>query len=138
MTARPPASSAVAAAQLEVLAVHADATAFYFAQLQARQLGRRPGPARCSSSGRAGGGGRRLPAATPHPAGPPSRTTFAAAAIPIRSCSTPGWVGMTTRRGGVVDRFRDRLMFPVHDPVRERVIDFLGRAPTEREDTRST
>jgi len=37
-------------------------------------------------------------------------------------------VALATRRGTVVDRFRDRLMFPVRDPSGERVVGFIGRA----------
>jgi len=44
-------------------------------------------------------------------------------------------VGTTTRRGSVVDRFRDRLMLPVRDPAGERVLAFLGRALTHSEGT---
>jgi len=44
-------------------------------------------------------------------------------------------VGLRTRRGTVVDRFRDRLMFPVRDPGGQRIVGFLGRALTEAEDT---
>ena len=44
-------------------------------------------------------------------------------------------VGLTTRRGSVVDRFRDRLMFPVRDPGGQRIVGFLGRALVEAEDT---
>jgi DNA primase len=57
-------------------------------------------------------------------------------------------VGLRTRRGGVVDRFRDRLMFPVRgDSFQnlkagsgqyargERIVGFLGRALTEDADT---
>jgi DNA primase len=36
-------------------------------------------------------------------------------------------VAMATSRGSVVDRFRDRIMFPVHDPDGQ-VIAFIGRA----------
>jgi len=39
-----------------------------------------------------------------------------------------GGVALATRRGTVVDRFRDRLMFPVRDPSGERVVAFIGRA----------
>jgi DNA primase len=35
----------------------------------------------------------------------------------------------------VVDRFRDRLMFPVRDPGGQRVVGFLGRALAEAKDT---
>jgi len=37
-------------------------------------------------------------------------------------------VGLATRRGSVVDRFRDRLMLPVRDPGGQRVVAFIGRA----------
>ncbi len=37
-------------------------------------------------------------------------------------------VALATRRGSVVDRFRDRLMFPVRDPSGRRVVAFIGRA----------
>jgi hypothetical protein len=71
-------------------------------------------------------------------------------------CSTSGWtalvdhlrtrgytdaqlldagIGLRTRRGTVVDRFRDRLMFPVRDPGGQRIVGFLGRALVEAEDT---
>src|SRR5664280_727365 len=43
-------------------------------------------------------------------------------------------MGLRTRRGTVVDRFRDRLVFPVRDPGGQRVVGFLGRALTEGED----
>jgi DNA primase len=44
-------------------------------------------------------------------------------------------VGLRTRHGSVVDRFRDRLMFPVRDAGGQRVVGFLGRALTEGDDT---
>ncbi len=37
-------------------------------------------------------------------------------------------VALATRRGTVVDRFRDRVMFPVRDPSGRRVVAFIGRA----------
>ena len=43
-------------------------------------------------------------------------------------------VGLRTRRGTVVDRFRDRLMFPVRDPGGQHIVGFLGRALTEADD----
>jgi hypothetical protein len=43
-------------------------------------------------------------------------------------------VGLRTRRGTVVDRFRDRLMFPVRDPGGQGIVGFLGRALTEGDD----
>ena len=42
-------------------------------------------------------------------------------------------VAMSTSRGSVVDRFRDRIMFPVHDPDGQ-VIAFIGRALDPSED----
>jgi len=44
-------------------------------------------------------------------------------------------MGLTTRRGSVVDRFRDRIMFPVRDPAGGPVIAFLGRAMVEADGT---
>ena len=43
-------------------------------------------------------------------------------------------VGLRTRHGSVVDRFRDRLMFPVRDAGGQRIVGFLGRALTEADD----
>ena len=37
-------------------------------------------------------------------------------------------VGLASRRGTVLDRFRDRIIFPVHDPAGEQIVAFLGRA----------
>jgi len=42
-------------------------------------------------------------------------------------------VAVATRRGGVVDRFRDRVIFPVRDASGERLVGFLGRALTDRD-----
>lgn len=119
--------------QLEVLArLHADAAVFYTAQLHADT----PDAARAQAML----GERGVPPA-------------AVAGYEL-GYAPPGWtalvdhlrgrgyddgqllaagVAMTARRGGVVDRFRDRLMFPVRDPAGERVIAFLGRAITEGE-----
>jgi len=44
-------------------------------------------------------------------------------------------VGLASRRGTVLDRFRDRIMFPVHDPAGEQVVAFLGRALDPAADT---
>src|SRR5664280_1618597 len=43
-------------------------------------------------------------------------------------------MGLRTRRGTVVDRFRDRLMFPVRDGGGQRIVGFLGRTLTEAAD----
>ncbi len=118
----------VSDADLAVLVrLHADATAFYAAQLAADT----PDAARA----------RQMLGQRTVPAG-------AVAAYEL-GYAPPGWtalvdhlhgrgytddqllaagVGTTTRRGSVVDRFRDRLMLPVRDPSGERVVAFLGRA----------
>jgi len=44
-------------------------------------------------------------------------------------------VGLASRRGTVLDRFRDRIMFPVHDPAGEQIVAFLGRALDPTGDT---
>ena len=124
---------AVTAAQAEALAqVHSDSAAFYTAQLHADT----PDAARAR-------------ALLEHRAIPP-----AAAAGYEFGYAPPGWtaltdhlrgrgwtdtqlldagVGMTTSRGTVVDRFRDRLMLPVRDAGGERVVGFLGRAVADAE-----
>jgi DNA primase len=129
------ADPAAAAAELAALArLHADAAAFYTAQLAAGS----PDAARATALLTA----RAVPAA-------------AVAGYEI-GYAPPGWtalvdhlrargytdaqlldagVGLRTRRGTVVDRFRDRLMFPVRDPGGQRVVGFLGRALAEAEDT---
>jgi len=129
------ATAAVTAADLAVLGrLHADATAFYAGQLAADS----PDAARA----------RQVLAQRAVPAG-------AVAGYEI-GYAPPGWtaltehlrargytddqllaagVGTTTRRGSVVDRFRDRLMLPVRDPAGERVLAFLGRALTHSEGT---
>ncbi len=121
--------------RVEALArLHADAAAFYTAQLAADT----PDAARA----RAMLTERAVPAA-------------AVAAYQL-GYAPPGWtaltghlhrlgytdaqlleagVGLTTRRGTVVDRFRDRIMFPVRDPSGERVIAFIGRAMVTAEGT---
>src|SRR5664280_648416 len=124
-----------AAAELAALArLHADAAAFYAAQLAAGS----PDAARATALLTA----RAVPAA-------------AVAGYEL-GYAPPGWtalvdhlrargytdaqlldagVGLRTRRGTVVDRFRDRLMFPVRDPGGQRIVGFLGRALVEAEDT---
>jgi len=129
------ADPAAAAAEVEALArLHADAAAFYAAQLAAGS----PDAARAAALLTA----RAVPAA-------------AVAGYEL-GYAPPGWtalvdhlrargytdaqlldagVGLRTRRGTVVDRFRDRLMFPVRDPGGQRIVGFLGRALVEAEDT---
>ncbi len=119
---------------VEVLVrLHADAAAFYTAQLAADT----PNAARA----RAMLTERAVPAA-------------AVAAYQV-GYAPPGWtaltdhlhglgytdphllaagVGLASRRGTVLDRFRDRIMFPVHDPTGE-VVAFLGRALDPAADT---
>jgi len=123
------------AAHVEVLArLHADAAAFYTAQLGCRTPD-----------------GARARAMLAERAVPP-----AVAAAYELGYAPPGWtvltghlrgrgytdaqllaagVGLTTRRGSVVDRFRDRIMFPVFDPDGGPVIAFLGRAMVAAEGT---
>jgi hypothetical protein len=43
--------------------------------------------------------------------------------------------GLVSRRGTVIDRFRDRLMFPVREASGERIIAFVARAVTEQAGT---
>jgi DNA primase len=129
------ADPAAAAAEVEALArPHADAAAFYTTQLAAGT----PDAARATALLTA----RAVPAA-------------AVAGYELGYAS-PGWtdlvdhlrargytdaqlldagIGLRTRRGTVVDRFRDRLMFPVRDPGGQRIVGFLGRALVEAEDT---
>src|SRR5664280_1221381 len=129
------ADPAAAAAEVAALArLHADAAAFYTAQLAAGS----PDAARAAALLTA----RAVPAAAV--AGyelgyaPPGWTAL------VDHLRTRGYtdaqlldagVGLRTRRGTVVDRFRDRLMFPVRDPGGQRVVGFLGRALVEAEDT---
>ena len=123
-----PAQDAASAAHLDALTrLHADATAFYTAQLGAGT----PQAARAA-------------AVLTERAVPP-----AAVAAYELGYAPPGWTGLTehlrgagytdsqlldagvaltTRHGTVVDRFRDRLMFPVHDATGEHIVAFLGRA----------
>jgi DNA primase len=44
-----------------------------------------------------------------------------------------GGLAIRTRKGNLVDRFRDRIMFPIRD-TDGRVIAFIGRAPDDRDD----
>jgi len=122
------ATTDVSAAQLAVLArLHADATVFYAGQLaagspdaaRARQvLGQRAVPPEAVAAYELGYAPAGWTALTDHLRGRGYTDTQLLAA----------GVGTTTRRGSVVDRFRDRLMLPVRDPAGERVVAFLGRA----------
>src|SRR5450759_1470560 len=132
--AQAPAADPTPDADVEALArLHADAAAFYAAQL-------------------AGDG----PDATRAAALLTTRAVPAAAVAGYQlGYAPPGWtaltdhlrahgytdtqlldagVGLRTRRGTVVDRFRDRLMFPVRDGGGQRIVGFLGRALTEADD----
>jgi DNA primase len=133
--AQAPTDDPVPDAEIEALArLHTDAAAFYAAQL----AGDGPDAAR-------------------------ARAMLADRAVPVAAVAgyqlgyaPPGWtaltdhlrgrgwtdtqmlnagVGLRTRHGSVVDRFRDRLMFPVRDPGGQRIVGFLGRALTEGGDT---
>jgi len=122
------ATADVSAADLAVLArLHADATAFYAAQLtagtpdaaRARQvLGQRAVPAGAVAAYEFGYAPPGWTALADHLRGRGYTDDQLVAA----------GVGTTTRRGSVVDRFRDRLMLPVRDPGGQRVVAFLGRA----------
>ncbi len=136
LAAPPAVDPAAAVAELDVLTrLHADATAFYTTQLQA---GGTPDAARA----RAILDERGVPAAAV--AGyqlgyaPPGWTALADH-LRGRGWTDPqllaAGVAMTTSRGTVVDRFRDRIMFPVHHPAGGRVIAFIGRALDAAEGT---
>jgi len=121
--------------EVEVLVrLHADAATFYTAQLTADT----PDAARAQAMLT----GRAVPAA-------------AIAAYQV-GYAPPGWtaltdhlhglgytdpqllaagIGLASRRGTVLDRFRDRIMFPVHDPAGEQIVAFLGRALDPADDT---
>ena len=135
LAGQPAADPAATAEQLDVLTrLHADAAAFYTGQLQAGTEEAAHAHAMLQERGvpPAAVGGYELGYA------PPGWTALADH-LRGRGYSDEqlldAGVGMTTRRGGVVDRFRDRIMFPVRDPAGERVIAFLGRALTEGEGT---
>src|SRR5205814_2205314 len=73
----------------------------------------------------------RLAAAYEFGYAPPGGTTLT---VHLLSCGytneqiLASGVGMTSRRGTVLDRFRDRLMLPIREPGGERIVGFLGRA----------
>jgi len=120
--------------QLAALArVHADATALYRAQLHSRTSG--------GAAARALLVARGVPAGTAHgfglgyaPAGWTALTDH------LRTRGHPdtrllaAGVSLPSRSGRLVDRFRDRLMFPVHDPTGRHVLGFLGRLLTTQPD----
>ncbi len=116
------ATAEVSAAGLAVLArLHADATAFYAGQLaadspeaaRARQvLGQRAVPPEAAAAYEFGYA----------PAGWTALSDHLRARGYTDTQLLAAGVGMATRRGSVVDRFRDRLMLPVRDRSGERVV----------------
>jgi hypothetical protein len=131
--AQAPSAEPTSSADVEALARrHADAAAFYAAQL----AGDSPDAARAAALLAT----RAVPAAavTGYQLGyaPPGWTALTdhlrARGYTDAQLLDAG-VGLRTRRGSVVDRFRDRLVFPVRDPGGQRVVGFLGRALTEGE-----
>jgi DNA primase len=120
--------------EIEALArLHADAAAFYAAQV----AGDGPDAARA----RAMLAERAVPAAAVAgyqlgyaPPGWTALTDHLRARGYTDAQLLDAGVGLRTRRGTVVDRFRDRLMFPVRDPGGRRIVGFLGRALTEGDD----
>jgi len=132
--AQAPSAEPTSSADVEALARrHADAAAFYAAQL----AGDSPNAARAAALLAT----RAVPAAavTGYQLGyaPPGWTALTdhlrAHGYTDVQLLDAG-VGLRTRRGSVVDRFRDRLMFPVRDPGGQRIVGFLGRALTEADD----
>jgi len=123
-----PASPVAAAEELAVLGrLHADAAAFYAAQLAGDT------PAAAHARQVLGQRGISQAAVAGYEIGyaPPGWTVLTEH---LRDRGyTDGQllaagVGLATRRGSVVDRFRDRLMLPVRDPGGQRVVAFIGRA----------
>jgi len=123
-----PAGPVAAAEDLAVLGrLHADATVFYAAQLAAGT------PAAAHARQVLGQRGVSQAAVAGYEIGyaPPGWTVLAEH-LRGRGYTDPqllaAGVGLATRRGSVVDRFRDRLMLPVRDPSGQRVAAFIGRA----------
>ena len=122
------AAGRAAESELEVLVrLHEDALAFYTAQLSSGRpdagqvlalLGQRAIPGEAV-------GGFELGYAPP---GWSALVEYLRAAGYTDTQLLQGGVALATRRGSVVDRFRDRLMFPVRDPSGQRVVAFIGRA----------
>ena len=130
-----PAGPGAAAEDLAVLGrLHADATAFYAAQLAGDT------PAAAHARQVLGQRGVSQAAVAGYEIGyaPPGWTVLAEH---LRGRGyTEGQllaagVGLATRRGSVVDRFRNRLMLPVRDPSGQRVVAFIGRALAQDSDT---
>ncbi len=123
-----PAGPVAAAEELVVLGrLHADATAFYSAQLAAGT------PAAAHARQVLGQRGVSQAAVAGYEIGyaPPGWTALAEHLRGRGYTDTQllaAGVGLATRRGSVVDRFRDRLMLPVRDPSGQRVVAFIGRA----------
>jgi DNA primase len=132
--AQAPSAEPAPTADVEALVrCHADAAAFYAAQL----AGDGPDAARAAALLAT----RAVPAAAVpgHQLGyaPPGWTALTDHLRAHGYTDTQlldAGVGLRTRRGSVVDRFRDRLMFPVRDPGGQRIVGFLGRALTEGDD----
>jgi DNA primase len=132
--AQAPTNDPVSDAEIEALArCHADAAAFYAAQL----TGVGPDAARAAAllTDRAVPGaavaGYQLGYAPP---GWTALTDHLRGRGYTDAQLLDAGLGLRTRRGSVVDRFRDRLMFPVRDPGGQRIVGFLGRALTEGAD----
>lgn len=110
--------------------VHADATAFYCAQLHADDPGARAARALLRS--------RAVPpaAVSGYQLGyaPPGWTTLSehlrALGHPDERLLAAG-VSLPGRAGTLLDRFRNRVMFPVHHPSGRHPIAFLGRLVPE-------
>ena len=123
-----PAGPVTSAEELAVLSrLHADATAFYAAQLAAGT------PAAAHARQVLGQRGVSQAAVAGYEIGyaPPGWTVLAEHLRGRGYTDTQllaAGVGLATRRGSVVDRFRDRLMLPVRDPSGQRVVAFIGRA----------
>ncbi len=125
----------IAPAQLDALArLHAEATVFYAAQL----AGPTPDAARARSI--------LWQRAVPPPVAAAYEIGYAPAGWTALTDHLRGrgytdeqllaaGVSLTTRRGTVVDRFRDRLMLPVRGPAGERVVAFIGRTLGQRDGT---
>lgn len=113
---------------VEVLhAIHAEATRWYTTQLHAEAPDNQRAAAMLADRG--------VPPTTAAawelgyaPAGWTGLTEHLRATGHTDSQLLDAGLGLRSARGTLVDRFRDRLMFPVRDTTGEHVIAFLGRA----------